>query len=230
MGIGYVSLSTDFEGNNLRALNYEGVEPTIENTDSGEYALARPFAYTLRAAGTYESEEKEALIVAFIDYLMNSKEGKETILANGGIANPENGTAWEELKANHPIVDQDNSAITIVTVGSTSVEKVINAALEEFQGLAGGFQFQMNQTGSGDGWKRTLGEEADGPNKGDIGFASRNFKDEEATDAAISSGVFCQDAIVVVVSADSPVTMTGMTNQQIFDIFTGAVADWAEVK
>ena len=228
-GIGYCSLSTDFEAAGVLPVAFEGVEATIKNTVSGDYKLARPFAFATRAADEYESEEKAQLIQAFIAFVTESIEGKEAVLAAGGIVDVEEGKAWEEIKADYPIVDQDNSAIEIVTVGSTSVEKVINSALENFAPLAGGFQFRMNQTGSGDGWKRVLGEEKDGPNAGDIGFASRNFKEEEAVDNAMLSGVVCQDAIVVVVNAENA-GIHNLTTEQIYDIFTGAITEWMEVK
>ncbi|MDO5033712.1 MAG: substrate-binding domain-containing protein, partial [Eubacteriales bacterium] len=228
-GIGYVSLSTDFEANNLHPVSYEGVEPTVENTISGDYALARPFAYATRAADDFESEEKAQLVEAFVAFMTQSTEGLETVLAAGGIVDVNAGTPWDELKANYPIVDQDNSGLEIVTVGSTSVEKVVQASLEAFQPLAGNFQFRMNQTGSGDGWKRVLGEEKDGPNAGDLGFASRYFKeDSEATDLAAQTGLVCQDAIVVVTHMDNAVE--NFSQDQLYDIFTGAVANWEEVK
>lgn len=57
-GIGYVSLATDFEANNLHPANYEGVEPSIETVIDGSYLLSCPFCYTTRMAGDYESYEK----------------------------------------------------------------------------------------------------------------------------------------------------------------------------
>ncbi len=88
---------------------------------------------------------------------------------------------------------------------------------------------RMNQTGSGDGWKRVLGEEKDGPNKGDIGFASRYFHEkEEVTDNADLTGTLCQDAIVVVTHMDNAVE--NFTKAQLYDIFTGAVANWEDIK
>lgn len=227
-GIGYVSLSTDFEANNLHPVAYEGVEPTVENTVSGDYALARPFVFATRAAEDFESPEKAQLVEAFITFMTKSTEGLETILAAGGIVDVNAGTPWEELKKDYPIVDQDNSALEISTVGSTSVEKVVQAGLEAFQPLAGNFQMRMNQTGSGDGWKRVLGDEKDGPNKGDIGFASRYFHEDEVTDKSDMTGLLCQDAIVVVTHKDNAVK--NLTKAQLYDIFTGVVANWEDIK
>ncbi|MEG0658807.1 substrate-binding domain-containing protein, partial [Anaerorhabdus sp.] len=174
-GIGYVSLSTDFEANNIKALSFEGVVPTVETVLDGTYTMQRPFAFVTRSAGDFGSDEKEQLVAAFIDFLQNSTEGMAIVESAHGIVDITKGTPWAELAKNHPIVTQDNSAITVVTAGSTSVSKTLQAALEAFQPMAGNFQISMNQTGSGDGYKRVLGEEKDGANAADIGFASRNF-------------------------------------------------------
>lgn len=227
-GIGYVSLVTNFEENHLKPLSFNGVVPTVESTVAGDYTLARPFCYVTRASGTYESTDKEELVKAFLAFINESTEGKEVIAAAGGIVDMNNAKPWDEVKADYPVVDQDNSGIEIVTGGSTSVEKAIKAALEAFQSYAGNFKFSMAQTGSSAGWERTLGPEKDGPNKADIGFASRNFKDEEPTADAIEAGTFCQDAIVAVVHADNH-TVDDVSVEQLRAIFTGAVTEWDDV-
>ncbi len=228
-GIGYVSLTTDFAANNLKPLAFHGVEPSEATVLDGAYNLKRPFAYVTRAEGDFASDEVEQLVAAFIDYLVNSTEGREVVSAEGGIADVASGTSWDELKANHPIVDQDNSGLELRTGGSTSVEKTLKAALESFVPLAGNFTFVMDQTGSGDGFKRTLGGEKDGANAADIGFASRDFKTDGTEDVstAMESGVYCQDAVVVVVEANNPVS--DLTEEQVYDLFTGAVSKWEDL-
>jgi phosphate transport system substrate-binding protein len=100
--------------------------------------------------------------------------------------------------------------------------------LESFQGIAGNVQFKLDQTGSGDGWARVLGDEKDGPNASDIGFASRKFKeDKEPVGTAMRSEAFCQDAIVAVVHKDNP--LSNVTKDDLYKIFTGATATWDEV-
>lgn len=229
--IGYVSLTTDMEANNLKPLSFEGVEPTIEKVLDNSYTLSRPFSYVTRAAGDFESEEKEKVVHAFLDFLHNSTEGLEAVEGAGGIVDKANAKAWDELKANHPVLEGDVTAITINTAGSTSVEKTLKAALEAFQGLTG-VQFAMNQTGSGDGYKRVLGGEKDGANAADIGFASRKFKDDGSEDVtkALDSGFYCLDAVVVVVSKDNKVAPENMTAEQVVSIFNGTVKNWEDIK
>ena len=228
-GFGYVSLSTDFEANNIKALDYEGVTPTEESVLDGTYGMQRPFCYVTRADGDFTDERTQALVQAFIDYLCNSTEGQQVVKNAGGIVDLDNTTPWAELKKNHPIVDEDNSDLTIRTAGSTSVEGSLKAALEAFQAEAGQFQFTMNQSGSGDGYERVLGEEKDGANAADIGFASRNFEDDEDVSKALISGQYCIDAVVAVVSAENE-TVTNLTADQIKGIYSGEITAWSELK
>ena len=227
--IGYVSLTTDFEGNNIHPVSYEGVAPSVETVLDESYALKRPFAYVTRAEGDYESEEVEQLVAAFVDFLVNSTEGREAIDSEGGIVDVDAGTAWSELAQEHPIVNQDNSSYTIRTGGSTSVVKTLEAAIDAFKPLAGNVQFVSDHSGSGDGFKRTLGDEKDTANSADIGFASRDFKEDGTEDVSqgAQTGVYCQDAVVVVVHAER--ALESLTKQQVYDIFTGAVTNWEEL-
>ena len=226
--IGYVSLTTDFESNNLKALDYKGVKPTIETVNNSEYTLARPFSFVTRAKDDFDSKDKEALVSAIIDYLENSKEGREVVLASGGIVDVETGTPWDELKSKHPIVEQDNSGITIKTGGSTSVEKTLSSAIQSFIPMAGNFKFEPNHTGSGDGFKRTLGSEKDGPNTTDIGFASRAFKPEENVNSGMHQGVYSKDAVVVVVHKSNNF-VENLSDTQLVDIFSGNITQWTEL-
>ncbi len=228
-GIGYVSLTTDFEANELTPVSYEGVNPTVETVNNGTYKLARPFSFVTRAAGDFGSQDKEQLVAAFLDYLVNSTEGRQVVLAAGGIVDVGAGKPWSELKANHPIVDQDNSGITLKTGGSTSVDKTITAAVQSFIPMAGNFKFEPNHTGSGDGFKRTLGGEKDGANAIDIGFASRAFKSEETVASGLMSGEYAKDAVVVVVPVKND-AIKDLTAAQLVEIFSGNAKTWADIK
>ena len=227
-GIGYVSLTTDFAANNVKALSYNGVEATEENVIAGTYELARPFSYVTRATGDFASDKQEQIVLAFVDYMVNSVEGREVVASVGGIVEIDKGTAWADLAAKYSVLSDgtDLSTFTISTAGSTSVEKAVEASLEAFQALTG-VQFVMNQTGSGDGFKRVLGADKDSANAADIGFASRSFKAEETVDQGALNGVVCQDGIAVVVEANNP--LTDITKDTVFNIFTGATTTWEEL-
>jgi len=226
-GIGYTTLETAANTTGLLALSYNGVVASEANVVNGTYKLARPFNLVTRASGTFSSPEQEQVVLAFVDYLMNSIEGHEVVASKGGIIESGTETAWATLKANYPILSGDVSAYTIKTGGSTSVDSTLKAALESFQALTG-VQFEMNQTGSGDGFKRTLGADKDSVNGVDIGFASRSFKAEETVAQGAVSGAYCFDAIVVVVNSKNTV-ITDATTELLHNIYTGVTKTWDEV-
>ena len=228
VGIGYVSLSTDFEANNVKPLQFEGVEASNETVLDGSYEMQRPFNFVTRASGDFESDEKEQLVQAFIAFITESEEGKAVIEQEGGIVDYTDARPWAEIASEYPVLEQDNSGITLRTAGSTSVEGAISAALAAFQPLAGNVQYAMNQSGSGDGYKRVLGEEKDGANAADIGFASRPFEDEEDVSSAMASGSFCQDAVVVIVEASN--ALENLTAAQVKDIYSGAITDFGSLE
>ena len=231
-GIGYTSLSTDFEKNGVSALQYEGVTASSECVLDGSYKLQRPFMYVTRAAGDYGSDDKEQLVQAFLDFMQNSTEGMAIVKKNGGEVDESKAKPWDELsKKYEAVLGKDNSAITITTCGSTSVEKTVKASLEAFSPMAGNFKFTMNQSGSGDAVPRVLGKEKDGPNKGDIGFASRAFKEDGSEDIskAMESGQYCIDAVVAVVNKENT-DVTSLTQAQLKSIFTGETLKWEDIK
>lgn len=231
-GIGYTSLSTDFEKNGVSALQYEGVTASSESVLDGSYKLQRPFMYVTRAAGDYGSDDKEQLVQAFLDFMQNSTEGMAIVKKNGGEVDESKAKPWDELsKKYEAVLGKDNSAIIITTCGSTSVEKTVKASLEAFSPMAGNFKFTMNQSGSGDAVPRVLGKEKDGPNKGDIGFASRAFKEDGSEDIskAMESGQYCIDAVVAVVNKENT-DVTSLTQAQLKSIFTGETLKWEDIK
>lgn len=231
-GIGYTSLSTDFEKNGVSALQYEGVTASSESVLDGSYKLQRPFMYVTRAAGDYGSDDKEQLVQAFLDFMQNSTEGMAIVKKNGGEVDESKAKPWDELsKKYEAVLGKDNSAITITTCGSTSVEKTVKASLEAFSPMAGNFKFTMNQSGSGDAVPRVLGKEKDGPNKGDIGFASRAFKEDGSEDIskAMESGQYCIDAVVAVVNKENT-DVTSLMQAQLKSIFTGETLKWEDIK
>lgn len=231
-GIGYTSLSTDFEKNGVSALQYEGVTASSESVLDGSYKLQRPFMYVTREAGDYGSDDKEQLVQAFLDFMQNSTEGMAIVKKNGGEVDESKAKPWDELsKKYEAVLGKDNSAITITTCGSTSVEKTVKASLEAFSPMAGNFKFTMNQSGSGDAVPRVLGKEKDGPNKGDIGFASRAFKEDGSEDIskAMESGQYCIDAVVAVVNKENT-DVTSLTQAQLKSIFTGETLKWEDIK
>ena len=224
-GIGYVSFSTDFEANKLKDIAIEGVYASVETVNNETYPLARPFSFMTRATGNFDSVRKEQLVLALIDYMTLSIEGKEIILYEGGITDINKAVPWKMLIEKHPIVLEDNRDLILKTGGSTSVEKTLKAVIESFIPMAGNFSFEPNHSGSSDGYKRTLGSEKEGPNRVDIGFASRAFKSDEDTKEAMKTGIYSMDAIIVVVNQSNN-NLSSSTLNILKELFEGSVQTW----
>lgn len=109
---------------------------------------------------------------------------------------------------------------TLLMVGSTSMEKLANALAESFMEAYPGVTVNAEFVGS------SAGVEAVNNGTADIGNSSRNLKDEEKAAGAVEN-VVAIDGIAVCV--DPANTVTGLTKQQLTDIYTGAVTNWSEV-
>ena len=226
-GIGYTTLNSATTNPKLLPLSYNGVVASVTTVLNGTYGMIRPFNLVTRASGDFASPQQEAVVLAFVDYLMNSKEGREVVFAAEGIINVAAGTAWDTLKVNHPILSTDLSKITIKTGGSTSVDKTLTVALQSFSALTG-VKFEMNQTGSSDGYKRTLGSDKDSVYGVDIGFASRDFTSTEVVSKGAVSGAYCTDAVVVVVNKAND-RLKDANKALLNQIYSGSVNTWEKV-
>ncbi len=224
-GIGYISLSS-LESSTLTGLKYEGVEPSEENVLNGTYGLTRNFNYIIR--NDYASDSKAGKIVeAFVAYLSTST-AKAIIKANDGILTlSTSDKSWDDIKANYPITKENNSDVTIVFGGSTSVEKIAKKLTASFTTLCGNFVAEHNHTGSGDAFKHTQGAEKDSATgKLDVGFLSRELEDTEVA-ASNTSGKICTDAIVAVVNPKNPYKET--TSSALSSIYKGEKLTWKEI-
>lgn len=199
-GIGYASYDSVKDNDELMMLPYKGVDANHQNILDGSYQLQRPFCFVTRAIDDYDSEKKRLLVAAFVDYLLYSQEGGEFIQGNGGIVTMDNRLKWVDLQTKHPITYEDNQDITIISVGSTSCSKIVEACFKDFSSRSGKVKFVLNHSGSSDAYLRLLGDEKDGANQGDIGFTSRYFKSEEQVKKAMNFGEFSKDAIVCIVA------------------------------
>ncbi len=109
---------------------------------------------------------------------------------------------------------------TVATDGSTSMEKVIGALGEVFMQENEGVKFTYNPTGSGSG----ISAVAEG--RCDIGLSSRSLKDEEKTQG-LTETVLAYDGIAIIVNPNNPID--DLTVEQIADIYTGKITNWAEL-
>ncbi len=221
-GIGYISLATLDE--TVKGLFFDGVEPTVANVINDTYGLKRPFNYVTRAMDDYANDTEKDISMAFVAF-MATTDGAD-IITNQGAVPLESTETWDDIKADYPVCEQDNSAVTIKFGGSDSIEKIAKALTEEFAPKCGDFVPEHDHTGSSDGFKRTQGSEKDGDNYKHIGFASRPFKAEEAGETG-TQGQLAWDAIVAIVHLDNEVS--NVTAEDLKKIYSGEYTTWDEL-
>lgn len=112
-----------------------------------------------------------------------------------------------------------DSQKSVVTNGSTSMEKVIGVLGEAFKADNPDIEFTYDPTGSGSGITAVKEGTAD------IGLASRELKDDEAE--TLEATVLALDGIAIVVHKDNPVK--DLTTEQITAIYKGEISNWKEV-
>lgn len=109
---------------------------------------------------------------------------------------------------------------TVSTDGSTSMEKVIGALGEAFEGQNSDVTFTYNPTGSGSGIQAVR------EGRCDIGLSSRDLKEEEIADG-LKATVLAYDGIAVIVNPENPVADLDMDS--ISKIYTGEITNWKDV-
>lgn len=109
---------------------------------------------------------------------------------------------------------------SIQIVGSTSMQKLANALAESFMEKHRGVTVNVEFVGSG------AGIEAVANGRADIGNSSRSLKYEEEA-RGVMENVVAIEGIAVCVDGTNKVS--GLTVQQLTDIYTGAVTNWKMV-
>lgn len=231
--IGYASLAS--VSDNLKKLNFEGVEATEENVINGTYNLKRSFNYITRT--TSDMSETEAALIKGFSLYMFSKEGlaiikdNDGIIATNAISQAESWTTIVEKSENADVksVCSATSKTTIYFGGSTSVEKMAKALTTAYAGVCSGFSASHNHTGSGDAYSRTQGSDKDSQNKLHVGFLSRDLK-LSSSEAAQSGtyGTMCQDGIAVIVNTANT-AVSNITAAQLKQIYSTANIKWSDI-
>lgn len=197
--IGYVSLGA--LGNTVKALEIDGAAATVDTIKSGSYKIARPFNIATTSEVSDEAQN-------FISFIM-SAEGQAVIEDNGYISAtdgaPYEGTAVEGK---------------VVVAGSSSVTPVMEKLKEAYLAVNPNADLEIQQSDSTTGMTSAIDGICD------IGMASRELKDSE-TEAGLAATVIAMDGIAVVVNKANE--LSGLTSEQVRQIFTGEVTSWGEL-
>ena len=208
--IGYISLAS--VDDSVKALKVEGVEPTVSNVRDGKYKIQRPFLLL-----TNKNVKLTAAAQDFFNYCM-SKTAENGILADGGITTP----------------DFDNrSEYTVPTValsgkvslkGSTSMEKMIQKLVADYQALCGDkvkdVKFDYDFPGSSGG-RTAAKNDTEGTV---IGLASSSKPNEAYTETTL-----CLDAVAIIVNKAND-KIDDVNARILHDVYTGKIKKFSEIK
>ena len=199
--IGYISLGS--LNDTVKAIQIDGVDPTVENIKDGSYKISRPFNIATKDGLSEAAQD-------FIDFIM-SADGQKVLEDNGYITVAEDAAAYAGSMDSGKVVIHGSSSIAPV------MEKLKEAYLEKNPNVT----IEVQQSDSTTGMQSAI----DG--LCDIGMASRELKDSE-TSAGLSATVIAQDGIAVIVNNESGIKE--LTSEQIKAIYTGEVTAWEDVK
>ncbi len=201
--IGYVSLSS--VGDTVKKVKVNGVEATVENVQNGSYQMKRPFVLLTSTQYTLTPAAQD-----FFHYCM-SEEARDEIEAEGCILSDrtlgEYTTAIDTLQG------------TVKVEGSTSMKLLMTALIGEYKTVQPNVTVQATYNGSSNG-RSAVQEDTTGSTVGIASSAKASDKYDEHT--------LCLDAIAVIVNKSN--TLDDLSVERLFDIYTGAVVKFSEIR
>lgn len=198
--IGYVSLGS--LNDTVKAVKIDGVEPSTETIESGDYTIVRPFNIV---EGNSLSDAAQDLH----NFIM-SAEGQKIIEEKGYISINKSA---EPFKSN-------GASGKVVIDGSTSVGPVMEKLTEAYQKINSNVTVELQTSDSSSGVKYAISKTVD------IGMASRELTDSE-TAQGVQGITIAKDAIAVIVHKDNK--NDDLTLDQIKQIYTGKITSWSEL-
>lgn len=156
-----------------------------------------------------------AMVLSFVG--CSSKNEKNNSQGNTTESSDSAGTTEE---ADQTADDSSNLSGTVVITGSTSVDKILNDMIDEFQAMNPDVTINYTGTGSSAGIADTLA----GSN--DLGASSRELKDEEKKDN-IKEVVFAHDGIAIITNPANPITDISIEN--LGKIYNGEITNWNQI-
>ena len=198
--IGYISLGS--LNDTVKAVKIDGIEATAQNVKSGDYKVSRPFNIVF-------AENLSAPAQDFVDFIMSS-DGQAIIEDNGYIGVDENAAPFTATGASGKVV----------IAGSSSVTPIMEKLAEAYKAVNPDVTVEVQQSDSTTGVNMAIEGTCD------IGMASRDLKDSEAS-SGVSATSIAKDGIAVIVAPASIVD--SLTSDQVKAIFSGEALTWAEV-
>lgn len=205
-GIGYISYGS--LSDTVKAVSVNGVAPSVETIKNGDYKLARPFNVAYKEGAL----ESNALLADFVAFL-GSAEAQAVITGENYVSVVENAPAYE------PAAGLGGE---LAIGGSSSVYPLMEQLIAKYVELSGvdAADIELSKSDSSGGMRDV------GTGTIDLGMASREVKDSEIENGLVPM-VIAQDGIAVIVNTANSVD--NLTMEQIRQIFTGEVRNWADI-
>lgn len=224
--IGYISLGS--VNDSIKVVPIDGVEASAENVTNGTYPIARPFNVAWSNEG--DLSEVAADFLTFI----HSADGQAIVEEEGYVQvtpKADEEAATEEESTEESTEESSEEAVelpayevaglegTVEVVGSTSVTPVMEKLAEAYSALNEGVTINITSNGSSAGMEAAMNGTAD------LGMASRELDEEEQ--AALNFDAIAIDGIAVIAHPENPIS--GLTLENVKQIFLGEVTEWEEV-
>lgn len=229
--IGYISLGS--VNDSIKVVPIDGVEASAENVTNGTYPIARPFNVAWSNEG--DLSEVAADFLTFI----HSADGQAIVEEEGYVQvtpKADEEAATEEESTEESTEESSEEAAseeavelpayevaglegTVEVVGSTSVTPVMEKLAEAYSALNEGVTINITSNGSSAGMEAAMNGTAD------LGMASRELDEEEQ--AALNFDAIAIDGIAVIAHPENPIS--GLTLENVKQIFLGEVTEWEEV-
>lgn len=229
--IGYISLGS--VDDSIKVVPIDGVEALAENVTNGTYPIARPFNIAWSNEG--DLSEVAADFLTFI----HSADGQAIVEEEGYVQvtpKADEEAATEEESTEESTEESSEEAAseeavelpayevaglegTVEVVGSTSVTPVMEKLAEAYSALNEGVTINITSNGSSAGMEAAMNGTAD------LGMASRELDEEEQ--AELNFDAIAIDGIAVIAHPENPIS--GLTLENVKQIFLGEVTEWEEV-
>ncbi|MCL2546947.1 MAG: substrate-binding domain-containing protein [Oscillospiraceae bacterium] len=184
----------------VHAVPIDGVTPSATAVRDGSYPVFRPFILA------YQDGSLSDLAQDFLNFIM-SAEGQAIIEGEGYIA----------VDYNAPAFESNGASGSITVEGSTSVAPVMHELRQAYLAINSSANIDVQEGGSGAGITGAI----DGTI--DLGMSSRDLRDDEI----VNYTTIALDGVVIVVNPTNPIT--GLTMEQVYQIYAHAQTRWSAV-
>lgn len=199
--IGYISLGA--LNDHVKAVEIDGVAPSIAAIKDGSYPVSRPFNVVPCVSGSSAATQD------FLDFIL-SAEGQAIVEKTGYIA-------LVEIAPTYVATDVSGK---VVVAGSSSVTPVMEKLKEAYMEIQPNVIVDVQMSDSSTGVNYALDGTCD------LGMVSRELKSSE-TEKGAEVITIALDGIAVIVNRENAID--ALTTEQVRDIYTGAIIDWKEI-